>query len=681
VTYQLDWRGRARARVRVDVVSTRGAIDPWSGLDEPLTPTPSDTRAGVERTWSASRSTQGLALEVTASAAADDNEAHDAVEALLLSSWAGLPATGFRFVNQGAGWAEAAMRFGSKVVTESASYLSDALGDPVRAALALLQGSELEEFSWYDEPGSVTVELIDVGAVGDLVEVRCAIDQDRRRPEPKQGLGLSSRSSIAWAVAHGARQQLDLHGAEAFKRLWLRHPFPVDELDELERLLPQVSVEPWLLPEGWEISLEPGAAADALTALAVTPLALRLQTDDWQPWTLTVDGESVAVMEADGFVETMVQAAEDLLAGVEVERTAWALADAPLNGQEPRQVSVALRLRSESSGRLHIDVADGGSGDLLLDVRVPALGFAVAVERLLHELVDARPVDPWGGTGTRPFPYDAWTRLQAALGAAGRPPQRIAHRAPDRHEDPARVLDFDDGAVSPTVRRAVCLARSTTGVEHDGAMLRLGRLLLATGDPGRARRALETLLDSAHEPTRSAAVLAVVPMLDDRTRGEEMLTDLLGASDRTCALEAARRLVERRLGDGALAASEPAAVVLAEEDGATLARLLVEANEQRQDGGSETELLQAARLAVGADVPHLGLALRAAACLARLRRTGDPEALVRAQSLRLGLLRLRRGDRAASRDALAGLAAAGAGQEAAIAHALLALPPDAHASW
>ncbi|WP_344303751.1 hypothetical protein [Nocardioides bigeumensis] len=666
------------------MASAQEAIDPWAGLDEPLTRAPSDVHVGEERTWSASRRSQGLALEVTASASAADAEAHAAVDALLLSIETGLPATGFRFVNQGSGWAEAAVRFGSRVFSESASYLSDALGDPVRAALALLLGSDLEEFSWYDEPGSVTVELSRRETTGDLMDVRCAVDPNGARAAGRQLVGLSSRSSLAWAVAHGARQQLALHGAEGFERLWLRHRFPVDELDELERVLPDASLEPWILPAGWQVSHALDATASEVSS-AFAPISLAVgprphdPLHDPLPWTLTLDGTAVAVTDIDGLVEAMLLVAEDLLAGVEVDRAVWALTADPHD--DPKQANAVLRMRGGSSGGLRIDLVHGGSGDVLLDVRTPALGFAVEVERMLHELVDARPEDPWGGTGTRPFPYDGWARLHAALGAAGRRPRRVTHPAPSLLQGTARFLGFDDEVVPPILRRAVCLATSTEGVEHDEAMLRLGRLLLAPGDGGRARRAFEVALTSADEATRCAAVLAVSPMLDDRSRVEMLLTGLLDSSDRTSAREAARRLVLSRLGDDALAAGDPAVVVLAAEDPATLARLLVEANEERHGEGSDPELLQAAHLAVGADVPHLGLALRAAACLARLRATGDPEALVRAQSLRVGLLRLRRGDRAASRDALAGLAASGADQESLIAQALLSLSPDAVTSW
>jgi len=53
----------------------------------------------------------------------------------------------------GAGWADARMSHDGSYRDIAVSYLSDALGDMVRAAVQLLRGASEVSFSFQDEPG------------------------------------------------------------------------------------------------------------------------------------------------------------------------------------------------------------------------------------------------------------------------------------------------------------------------------------------------------------------------------------------------------------------------------------------------------------------------------------------------------------------------------------------------
>lgn len=59
----------------------------------------------------------------------------------------------FTFILEGAGWAKARLQSGEKLADVTASYLSDALGDLLRAVGKLISGSSEERSSWEEEPG------------------------------------------------------------------------------------------------------------------------------------------------------------------------------------------------------------------------------------------------------------------------------------------------------------------------------------------------------------------------------------------------------------------------------------------------------------------------------------------------------------------------------------------------
>ncbi len=140
----------------------------------------------------------------------------------------------------GTGWSECHISCGEQSCTTTASYLSDALGNLVRAAVALLSGFSAVTFSFEEEPGEyrwvvrsprlneidlVILEFPDLyGSKPDdegkeLFRVRCT-------PE-----------TFAQAVYEAASRVLAQEGEAGYAEKWADHQFPSGHLRELGRLL------------------------------------------------------------------------------------------------------------------------------------------------------------------------------------------------------------------------------------------------------------------------------------------------------------------------------------------------------------------------------------------------------------------------------------------------------------
>lgn len=140
----------------------------------------------------------------------------------------------------GHGWSECTLTSGEQCCQISASYLSDALGNLVRAAVALLSGFSALSFSFEEEPGeyrwvvrSPRFNEIDLVILGfddlysgrpdhegkELFRVRCV-------PE-----------TFAFAVYEAASLVLREEGEAAYAGKWGGHPFPERQLAELRGLL------------------------------------------------------------------------------------------------------------------------------------------------------------------------------------------------------------------------------------------------------------------------------------------------------------------------------------------------------------------------------------------------------------------------------------------------------------
>lgn len=140
--------------------------------------------------------------------------------------------TGFR-------WSEAAIQIGRSGASLSASYLDDALGDLVRAAVDIAQGATSARISWAEEPGEYRWVLT---RNDDQLDVRVLWFDELWGSDPdergKEGLAATCTvRAFLLAVAAGAERVRDDVGTESYRAQWIENDFPSRELNHLRELL------------------------------------------------------------------------------------------------------------------------------------------------------------------------------------------------------------------------------------------------------------------------------------------------------------------------------------------------------------------------------------------------------------------------------------------------------------
>ncbi|KGM02032.1 hypothetical protein Q760_15965 [Cellulomonas cellasea DSM 20118] len=145
------------------------------------------------------------------------------------------PRLDFTFRLSGRGWAEAAISDGTNTTSMAPSFLSDALGDLLRAVNRVLAGAREAECTWQEEPGVDRWHLV---REEDRVVLRVfAVDDD---VEGETELVFQTRQTLPAlgdAFLRGAQAVLDHYGTERYRNTWVEHPFPTEELELLRRRL------------------------------------------------------------------------------------------------------------------------------------------------------------------------------------------------------------------------------------------------------------------------------------------------------------------------------------------------------------------------------------------------------------------------------------------------------------
>jgi hypothetical protein len=141
----------------------------------------------------------------------------------------------------GSGWSECTLRDDAGAeCTVTASYLSDALGNLVLAALAIGSGFTCASFGFDEEPGEYrwVIEQEDIN----LVRIKMVSFQELWGGKPnQQGQLLFSTTCrpvvFAAEVLRVASKLLDEHGEASYLEHWVEHPFPVRQLELLRELV------------------------------------------------------------------------------------------------------------------------------------------------------------------------------------------------------------------------------------------------------------------------------------------------------------------------------------------------------------------------------------------------------------------------------------------------------------
>ena len=147
----------------------------------------------------------------------------------------------FTYKLLGSGWADArvfADGCGNQMII---SYLTDAPGDMVRAVIALFkmpEGGQVQ-FSWEDEPGEYrwTIERH-----GDTVAVKIVESQQNYSkladdPWPLFFQTECSLLRLATQVRGQMQQIVNEYGLDRYRGQWSTYPFPIDELEQLSKLI------------------------------------------------------------------------------------------------------------------------------------------------------------------------------------------------------------------------------------------------------------------------------------------------------------------------------------------------------------------------------------------------------------------------------------------------------------
>ena len=140
----------------------------------------------------------------------------------------------------GVGWAECEIADEASSCTVTASYLSDALRHLVLAATAVLSHFSQVTFHFDEEPGEFRW-IVSTPRINEVqVQILNFPQRWGERPD-SEGTSLFSTTCLpltfAEAVHKAASKVLSTFGEAGYAEQWSEHPFPVLQLQELERLL------------------------------------------------------------------------------------------------------------------------------------------------------------------------------------------------------------------------------------------------------------------------------------------------------------------------------------------------------------------------------------------------------------------------------------------------------------
>ncbi len=141
----------------------------------------------------------------------------------------------------GHGWSEADVVIGHERAHLTASYISDALGNLVRAGLEIAAGRKAARVTWALEPGCYRWKFDRRGADLD-VEIWSYAGDWGVDSETDGSLVMHSECPVmamCRAISVAAHSVLDVHGVDGYLKEWAAAPFPVNDLAELDSLIAQ----------------------------------------------------------------------------------------------------------------------------------------------------------------------------------------------------------------------------------------------------------------------------------------------------------------------------------------------------------------------------------------------------------------------------------------------------------
>ncbi|MGE0026055.1 MAG: hypothetical protein AB7O78_04310 [Thermoleophilia bacterium] len=138
----------------------------------------------------------------------------------------------FEFCLRSVGWADARLEIGANATEMTPSYLTDALGDLLRAVLTLTEGGSPASLTWDEEGWWDYWSLV---LDGDRVDLVLEFEREGANDFHPPLSGTVQLTALVRVVVDAARGILDHHGEAGYLAQWAEHPFPVAELRALEK--------------------------------------------------------------------------------------------------------------------------------------------------------------------------------------------------------------------------------------------------------------------------------------------------------------------------------------------------------------------------------------------------------------------------------------------------------------
>lgn len=140
----------------------------------------------------------------------------------------------------GVGWAECTVDDGESTCTVTASYLSDALGNLVLAALALLSRFSRLTFSFDEEPGEYRWVISSPRLNEVEIQILSLNELWGDKPDSEGRLlfrTVCTPETFGNSVHAAAACVLAEYGEAGYQKQWSEHPFPMAQFRELSILL------------------------------------------------------------------------------------------------------------------------------------------------------------------------------------------------------------------------------------------------------------------------------------------------------------------------------------------------------------------------------------------------------------------------------------------------------------
>jgi hypothetical protein len=141
----------------------------------------------------------------------------------------------FEFTLRSFGWADGRIAIGNAAAAPTASYLSDALGDLLRAVCTLCEGADEARAAWQEEPGEYRWIF---GRTGQCVRLVLLELPDWGLPDSQGRPVLDAEcelDALARAVIGAAAAIKEDIGIDGYLERWIYYPFPANDLEALER--------------------------------------------------------------------------------------------------------------------------------------------------------------------------------------------------------------------------------------------------------------------------------------------------------------------------------------------------------------------------------------------------------------------------------------------------------------